>query len=122
LIETLNHPEIIMFGLERDLMHGVMWIMVREIRAGRRIEEPALYGGLLDGYACAIRPVHASRHVEFLGYGMWYMRTIGRSDQLRAVQLFWPSKSGPFPWEEGCPKIVADLQPLLYQQAAPSSE
>ncbi len=120
LIETENHPEIIIFGLDRRLTHDIMWGMVHDIRAGRRFDRPGRYEDLIDQYACAVRPVHESQHPPFLGYAMWYMRWIGRMGELEAVQLFWPSKcDGLFPWEDGCPQPVIDLQPLLYLPAEP---
>lgn len=123
LLETLDHPEIIVFGLDRGLMHDVMWNMVREIRSGRRFEDPVRYEEVLEGCACAIRPVHGTQHAAYLGYAIWYTRWLETRIELRAVQLIWPGKvDGLFPWEPGCAPIVIERQPLLYLPAAPAGD
>ncbi len=117
LLESLEHPELILFGLKREVMHDIMWEMVRSIQAGRRFEQPGLYDGIIEGLACAVRPVHATQQRLYLGYALWYLRWRGGQRELQAVQVFWPGKDGRFPWEPGCAAVVAARQPLLYRPA-----
>jgi hypothetical protein len=113
MMHTLGHPEIIMFGLGLDLMGGIINGMGDEIRKGRRFEEPGLYDGLLERYACKCLPVDERHHEEYLGYAMWHRRHVGQIGTLRAVQCVWPDKAGLFPEEVGCHPSVVRLQPVL---------
>ncbi len=121
-LDTLQHAEIIIFGLPRKVMHEIMWEMFRDIQSGRRFEEPALYDGLIERFACAVRPVHPTQHRLYLGYALWYLRWLGAGRELKAVQLFWPGKDGLFPWELGCSSVAVARQPLLYLPAADSGK
>jgi hypothetical protein len=115
LMQTYDHPEVIIFGLTGKLRHGVLWGIVRDIHGGLRFDKQGLYDSLLQGFACASRPVHPSQHPYYLGYAMWHCRHRGLTGQLVAVQCFWPGKvDGKFPWEDGCSEEVRRRQPLLY--------
>ena len=113
MMQTLDHPEIIVFGLDPNLMFQLVNGMGDEIRGGWRFDEPVLYEGLLEGFACKCLPVADPRHEEFLGYAMWHRRHVGRIGTLKAVQLVWPDKAGHLPGEPGCNPQVVQLQPLL---------
>lgn len=102
-----------LFGLAIPLMAKVLNGMGREIRSGRAFSEPVLYEGLLERYACKIRPVAERFHSEYLGFAMWHRRYLGQIGTLRAVQCLWPDKQGLFPDEAGCHPRMLDLQPLL---------
>lgn len=74
--DTLKSLEIIVFGLERELMHNMLWEMFRQIKAGSSLSEGARWGGLLGGH-------HRRRDPGLL----------------LAYQLFWPgTQQGLFPW------------------------
>jgi hypothetical protein len=113
MMHTLNHPEIIIFGLDIDLM----WRMVNgigdDIQNGRTFTERGLYEEILEGFACRIEPVDDSHHPTYLGYAMWHRRHIGQIGTLQAVQCLWPDRNGRFPDEPGCHPEVVRLQPLL---------
>jgi hypothetical protein len=113
IMHTLGHPELVMFGLDPELMHDVLWTAYRDVQSGRRIDADGLYEGLIEGYAVAAREVHGSWHAHYLGYAQWHRRYVGKRGTLRAMQLVWPDKAGRFPWEDGCHASVVDLQPRL---------
>ena len=50
---------------------------------------------------------------RYLGYAQWHRRYVGKRGTLCAMQIFWPDKAGLFPWEMGCDRSVALLQPRL---------
>jgi hypothetical protein len=113
MMHTLDHPEVIMFGLDINLMGSIINGIGEWIRGGRRFEEPGLYDGLLEGFACKFVPVAEERQPEYFGYAMWHRRYLGKIGSLRAVQCIWPDMRGLFPDEAGCdPKAIA-LQPWL---------
>lgn len=114
--DTLKSPEIIVFGLERKLMHSMLWEMFRQIKAGSFLNEGARWSGLLGGHDCISRRVHPSQLREYFGIGLWYERHRRRDPGLLlAYQLFWPgTQQGLFPWDAGCAEEVREYQPALY--------
>jgi hypothetical protein len=113
MIQTLGHPEIVMFGLDLSLMGSVINGIGDEIRGGRPFREPGLYDGLLEGFACRISPVAVTYHEMYLGYAMWHRRHVGQINTLEVVQCIWPDRRGRFPDEAECDSAVVPLQPLL---------
>ncbi len=112
---TLGHPELVMFGPDQKLMHGLMWDVYREIAGGRRFDADGLFDGILDRCAIAVRRVEPSWHPFYLGYAQWHRRYLGKRGTLEAVQLVWPDMQGRFPWEDGCDAAALELQPRLDQ-------
>ena len=84
MMHTLGHPEIIMFGLDINLMGSVINGMGKEVRGGRRFDEPGLYEGLLERYACKCIAVDERQHEEYLGAAMWHRRHAGKVETLQA--------------------------------------
>jgi hypothetical protein len=113
MMETLRHPEIIMFGLAPRLMATVINDVGRQVREGRNFAELGLFEDLMEGYACKFICVHERSHPEYLGYAMWHRRYVGKIGTLRVLQCLWPDKAGRFPDEDACDGEVVKLQPLL---------
>jgi uncharacterized protein DUF4262 len=113
MMETLGHPEIIMFGLAPKLMGTVINDAGRQVREGRNFAELGLFEDLLNGYACKFICVHERWHTEYLGYAMWHRRHVGKIGTLTALQCLWPDKAGRFPDEDACNGEVIERQPLL---------
>lgn len=115
LIQTLDHPELIMFGLEARDIHALFSQLVRDIRGGRSYTEPGEYtvsiGG--DELRLGFRRVHRTQHEVYLGFAMRYCRYIGHRGELEAMQAFWPDNNGKFPFNAGCDLAVNRLQPRL---------
>ena len=113
--ESLRAPEVIIFGLDLQLMHNMLWTAFRQIKAGTTLVGGYKMSGLIEGFDCVARPVHPTQVKAHFGVGLWYRRYRGADDNLQAFQLFWPGKvEGLYPWEAGCPAEVRALQPQLY--------
>lgn len=114
--ETLGSPEVIVFGLKRDVMHNMLWSMFRQIKDGAKLSEGSKWSDLIEGHDCIARAVHPSQFSEYLGYCLWYDRHCRRAPLGNGVyQLFWPGRAqGLFPWERGCMNEVSERQPPLY--------
>ena len=113
MMQTLNHPEIIMFGLDANLMVDVINGMGEEIRKGRRFAEAGLFDDFLKGFACKITPVAKRWHAEYMGYAIRHHQHTGQAGEFEAVQCVWPDKQGRFSDDPKCdPKVVA-CQPRL---------
>jgi hypothetical protein len=115
LMETLRHPEFIIFGLESDNAHALFSGLVREIRAGRSFAEPGVHTVSLGGdeHRVGFRRVHPTQQPLYLGFAMGFLTNINRIGELEAMQAFWPDDSGTFPFETGCDLAVYQLQPRL---------
>lgn len=115
LMQTQNHPEFIMFGLEADKMHALVSQLVRDIRSGQSYIEPGVYTVEIGGHEHRVgfHRVHPTQHELYLGFAMGYCRHIGRWGELDAMQAFWPDSSGKFPFDVGCALDVCQLQPRI---------
>jgi hypothetical protein len=121
LMQTWNHPELILFGLKSKTAYSILAAMVHSIRSGQSFHEPGSYSGVLEGdFQIGLRAVHPTQHQVYLGYAMGYVRQIGRMGELQAMQAFWPDKAGKFPFEVGCDLDVFRLQPRLDLALTPS--
>jgi hypothetical protein len=117
LDELIRIPELIIFGLEHDVMHSMSWEIVRQIQAGRLLASDMIFNDLLDDRPCIVKPVHPSWLVDYLGYACWYYHYRQKLDRLQAFQVFWPgARDGLFPWQAGCAEDVIAAQPLLYME------
>ena len=120
LMKTFDHPEAILFGLEPPAAHGILSVIVENLRDGARYETAAKYDNVLDGFPIGVRPVDVSQHQIYLGYAMGFCREIGRIGELRTMQLFWPDVNGRFPFEANCDLDVYNRQPRLDIPLTPS--
>lgn len=115
LMQTCDHPELIVFGLEPDNAHALLSGLIQHIRSGESFVRPRVYSVRIedDQHRVGFRPVHPTQHPLYLGFAMGYCRRIGRWGELQAVQAFWPDSHGKFPFEVGCDFGVYQLQPRL---------
>lgn len=115
LMQTCNHPEFIIFGIDSDNAYALLKGLFRDVRSGKSYAEPGIYtielGG--DQHRVGFRNVHPTQHPLYLGFAMGFMRNIGRMGDLQVMQAFWPDRAGKFPFEVGCASDVAHLQPRL---------
>lgn len=122
LMQTCDHPECIVFGLDEDNAHALLTHLFERIRSGQSFAKPDVYainiGG--DEHRIGIRPVHETQHPLYLGYAMGYCRFLGRMGELEAVQVFWPDSDGKFPFDAGCGQEVYQEQPRLDLALTPS--
>lgn len=115
LLKTYSHPDFIVFGLDSDNSYALLSGLISQVKAGRSFTKPSIETVDIGGneFQVGFRPVHKSQRPLYLGYGMGFMRHIGRWGELEAMQVFWPDRSGKFPFEAGCELSVYDLQPRL---------
>jgi hypothetical protein len=112
LMETVNHPELCVFGLKSDSAHQLLSAMVGMIRrghgffAGERFEDHARNPLRIDS-------VSEHWHPQFFGYAMWHCRHRGKIGSLKMMQVLWSDRDGRFPDEVDCKPEVAAAQPIL---------
>jgi len=112
LLERFDHPELLCFGIDLQVLARLLNHLGEAVRRGRRFEAGSEEEDLLEGGRLAFRTVQAKWFQAFLGNAAWHYRR----ESFPALQCFWPDPSGHFPWEEdGDPSWRGD-QPLLYQR------
>jgi hypothetical protein len=113
LMQSWNHPELVIFGLESGEAHRVISLIVQSISCGGLYRDAGTFSGLERSASIGIRAVHPTQHPLFLGYAMGQCRAIGRWGELQTVQIFWPVKNGKFPFDPGCDLETFRRQPRL---------
>jgi hypothetical protein len=112
---TLGQPEVLVYGLDRQLMHSMINETYRQCRDGLVLRDGAIIGGLLEGYECVAKRIPADRvDAEHFGYAMWFEHERTGDSAVAAYQIVWPgAQNGLFPWDAGADFV--DLQPALYE-------
>ena len=115
LIESCQHPELIVFGLEERDAQWLLASIFVQIRNGVQFNAADIRTvRIVDtDHRVGFRKVHPTQHPLYLGYAMGYCRHIGRWGELEAMQVFWPDSRGKFPFEAGFASELSDAQPRL---------
>jgi len=109
LYENFHHPEIVLFGLDLEVMHRLINDAGSRIREGLKYEEGQKYDDLLQSYPCAFRRVNPTRYDGLLNFAIWYYE----GSHFPVLQLIWPDKAGLFPWDDGFDERFRNDQPSL---------
>ena len=114
--KTLGVPEVIVLGLNIDVMHQMLWGVFNAVKSGKALADGERWDTPLQGYVCETRSVHESHLVpEYFNSAMWYWDTVlKKQEPFEAYQLFWPgAQNHLLPWEAGASHSVIDAQPRL---------
>jgi hypothetical protein len=103
-------PEIVMFGLPVDIMHGIINNVGNQMKTGVNFLPGRDYADLLERYPCQFRTVDKSKYSHHLGWSSWFYESL----DYPVLQCFWPDTNGYFPWQSECATAVRELQPFLY--------
>jgi hypothetical protein len=109
LYENFHHPEIVIFGLDLEVMHRLINDVGARIREGQKFEDRQMYGDLLQSYSCAFRRVNPTHYNGLLNFAIWYYESL----HFPVLQLIWPDKAGLFPWDLGFDEGFSKDQPSL---------
>ena len=109
LIETFDHPEIVMVGLPTDMMHTIINNIGEDIRRGHRYQHEQRSGEILEGYDCLFERVARRWYGPFLGYATWYYG----GDEFPTLQCIWPDRDALWPWDPQSEVDWDGLQPRL---------
>jgi hypothetical protein len=109
LYRTFGHAEVIVLGLDLDLMHRMINLIGDEVRQGRRFDDGGTASGILEGYDVRFHAVVRRHHAEHFGYAHWFYK----GDDFPALQCLWPDKQGRFPTDGDFAEPLRARQPLL---------
>lgn len=114
---SVAQPEVIVFGLDRTLMHSMINEVHRQCRDGLALEDGLRVSDLLEVFDCELRAVRPDNIVaEYFDSTMWFHRTHTGHPLADAFQIIWPGAvNGLFPWDEGVSQDVIEAQPALYE-------
>lgn len=118
LWEHLDAPELIVFGADPEVSHGLLKQAHAELRTGQlklADKAPWRLGGN-GGPRLVWRAVHPSQiRAEYFSVAIWYRqhRKLGR-EGFSAFQLVISDENGVMPWEEGFGAEDRPQPPELY--------
>ena len=119
LFHSFGSSEILVMGLKRDVAHRIINNAALHISRGKNFKEFERTGELAEGYDCTFVPIAIENYEEYLGYAIWFYRSL--KQPFPALQLIWPDKQGRFPWDSGYDKRFLSLQHVLSDEVPPSS-
>jgi hypothetical protein len=114
LFKTFGHPEIIIVGLNLDLIHSIINGIGEDLRAGKSYSSGKFYSGLIEGYDCYFVTVDVKYYHDYVGYSRWFYK----GNNFPLVQCVYPTKRNVYPWQNDWPEEISDLQPILAEDGA----
>lgn len=106
----LGHPELLMSGLDRRVMHHALDDMARRIMNGRRLRPGDALEDVLAGVPVAVEQVADEALRETVTWSGWFHRR-----KPAALAIVWPDKNGVFGWQPGAPAVLDELQPRRWR-------
>src|SRR5262249_711689 len=88
LFQTLQHPELIIFGLNRHLAHQILGIVATGLAEGRRLDLTQPTEDLLEKGSCVFVEVPRSQYREHVGFARWYYE----GDGFPLAQIVYPNR------------------------------
>lgn len=115
LHRTFGHPEVILLGLDLDVMHALLNDLADELRRGARFAADDVSDAFLEGYDVTFRPVPARQYRPYLGWANWFNGGTGYP----ALQMIYPDRERRWPWAAGVSAAFRAQQPVLEEAPAP---
>jgi hypothetical protein len=109
LTDQLGIPELAIFGLPGDVMHGMINRMREFAEAGVQLAAGRRYREVIEKFEIAALAVDRAHYRDHFGWSLWYY---GHGD-FEVLQLVWPDNDGVWPWEPGFAAALRAQQPLL---------
>jgi hypothetical protein len=106
---SFNHPEVLIFGQQSKVMHGMLARIADAIREGKHYTAGTEAEDILDGYRCVFRSVPTELVPEYLGHAQWYYEY----DEFPVLQCIWPDRGGRYPWDSEASEELRRREPVL---------
>lgn len=113
LWQKFGHPELICFGLDERMLHGIINEAAAIVKEGNKIVTEVSYNEILKNFPVWFIAVDQRNIGDYFGRAIDHYR----SAEFPALQLVWPDNTGKFPWEEEFDKNIFRNQPLLDRNA-----
>jgi hypothetical protein len=109
---TFGAPEVILFGLQPDTAHAILWDVFRDLKSGRTLAPNCRLDDVFANLPACFVPVGLQHYADHLGWSRWFYR----GDEFPCLQLVWPDRAGVFPWGERVDPHFARIQPDLSER------
>jgi len=106
LPHSAGHPELVVSGLDVEVMRGMLHEAARRVLAGFRFRPGTTAENLIGFWPVVADPMSAEGLAETVLWSEDFHR-----GEVPALQLVWPSTSGVFHWQPGGSASVAAAQP-----------
>ncbi|WP_395373397.1 DUF4262 domain-containing protein [Marinicella sp. W31] len=104
LEETFSHPEIMIFGLKKEIMHDIMGGLVAEIKAGQVFQPDQITTNALGGdFEVMFKPLKEEHFTYYVGEAERYYKK-----PFRVYVMFWPDRNNVLPTDAGCELDLQD--------------
>lgn len=110
LYEKFKHPEIMIFGMNTDVMGQLLNGIKNQVKKGTQYLSNKEYENILAGYNVQFLEVKKDFYPDYLGYAGWYYNN---TFDFPVLQMIWPDKEHKWPWENGFNEHWKFNQPLL---------
>lgn len=114
LYKTYNHPEVILFGLPKEIMQVALNTICQNVQKKQVYSIGTEYNDLLNKYPVQFVEVQKENYFNYLDYCKYFYND---TDNFPALQLIWTDKKGHFPWDKAFDEEWKFNQPLLNQNA-----
>ena len=94
LEQSFGHPEVLVFGMELELLHALLNQIGELVKHGRSFDPGERADGLLEQNPPEFRSVDPRWQGAFTGNAAWFYR----ERSFRVLQCFWPDSTGRMPW------------------------
>lgn len=113
LKENYNHPEIICFGLNTQILHEIINDVGGIIKTEGKINNEKEYDNIFQNTRAKFLKIDERNIEDYFGVAMKYYD----SKEFKGLQLIWTDRNNKFPWEEGFEEEFKFKQPLLDRNA-----
>ncbi|MBJ2128273.1 DUF4262 domain-containing protein [Alteromonas sp. IB21] len=104
LFESYSHPEIMVFGLKKDVMHTLLSNIAADIKNGATFNCDTKFSGLLsDNFETMFKEMRSEWKSEYAGIALDYY-----DKEIPIWVLFWPDKNNVLPLENDCELTVQE--------------
>jgi len=109
LFKTFTHPEILIVGLNLNLIHEIINDIGKDVKSGKIYTSLAFYPHLTGGFECYFTQVKQEFYEQYVGQALWYYD----NNSFPLLQCIYPTTKGTYPWEKDSAAGIKDIQPIL---------
>jgi len=116
LYSQYQHPELLIMGVHVSAAADIFRRAHTIIKNGGAIQPWISLPEEMTHTPMKSVAIDASNYTAFLGYGMWFYRSLGKSrpDTFPAIQFVWPDVPNDiYPWDEGYDTGFSFVQNVL---------